>query len=232
MEQATFTDPSDQSAWIYHRWLLSQSLERYQDAQRCDAPQQDTAYQVGPPGRPYRLLCPGSSHAKVAAAGPGPGPEQGGSALWRRASRLCSRRAVIRYQGSQHIHMQAAPISCNIKFSAHRYPLVYIYCCCKECHSSPPLEVVMTAKLMAQMRIFSLAQELQAVLQREICRCESLLDAEDDRSKCKWPMLTMARLLELRKSLHARQGEWQRAACLHCCSLISTMSPPAHLWGS
>ena len=46
MEQATFTDPSDQSAWIYHRWLLSQSLERYQDAQRSDAPQQDTAYQV------------------------------------------------------------------------------------------------------------------------------------------------------------------------------------------
>ena len=48
MEQATFTDPSDQSAWIYHRWLLSQSLKRYQDAQRSGVPQQDTAYQVGP----------------------------------------------------------------------------------------------------------------------------------------------------------------------------------------
>ena len=72
VEQATFTDPSDQSAWIYHRWLLSQSLERYQDAQRSDAPQQDTAYQVGPPGRPHRPLCPGSSPPEVAAGEAGP----------------------------------------------------------------------------------------------------------------------------------------------------------------
>ena len=50
-------------------------------------------------------------------------------------------------------------------------------------------------------------QELQAILQREIRRCESLLDAEDDRSKCKWPMLTMARLLELQESLQAHTGE-------------------------
>lgn len=43
VEQATFTDPSDQSAWIYHRWLLSQALKRYQEAK----PQmQSTAYQV------------------------------------------------------------------------------------------------------------------------------------------------------------------------------------------
>ena len=89
----------------------------------------------------------------------------------------------------------------------------------------------MTGKPTARMRTSSPTQELQAILQREICRCESLLDAEDDRSKCKWPMLTMARLLELHKSIQARQGEWQRAACLHCCSLISTMASPAHLWG-
>lgn len=50
-------------------------------------------------------------------------------------------------------------------------------------------------------------QELRELLEREIDRCEALLEAEADRSKCKWPILTMARLLELRESIHALRGE-------------------------
>ena len=53
MEQATFTDPGDQSAWIYHRWLLSQALQRYHEAE----PQmQSTAYQVQPAHQLSALL--------------------------------------------------------------------------------------------------------------------------------------------------------------------------------
>ena len=51
----------------------------------------------------------------------------------------------------------------------------------------------------------ALLQELNELLTKEIGRCEGLLEAEADRSKCKWPILTMARLLELRDSLHVQQ---------------------------
>ena len=36
MEQATFTDPEDQSAWMYHRWLLSRSLALHAAARGTD----------------------------------------------------------------------------------------------------------------------------------------------------------------------------------------------------
>lgn len=55
-------------------------------------------------------------------------------------------------------------------------------------------------------------------MEREIGRCEGLLEAEADRRNCKWPILTMARLLELRDSLHAQQGEtlaFHQFAMLH-----------------
>lgn len=44
-------------------------------------------------------------------------------------------------------------------------------------------------------------QELVAVLRKEVERCEALLLSEPDRSKCKWPTLTLARLHELLQSL-------------------------------
>ena len=54
-----------------------------------------------------------------------------------------------------------------------------------------------------------LLQELRELLEKEIGRCEALLEAESERSKCKWPILTMARLLELRDFLNAQQGKKQ-----------------------
>jgi len=44
------------------------------------------------------------------------------------------------------------------------------------------------------------------MLAQEVMRCEALLESEPDRSKCKWPILTLARLLELRNMMAAQQG--------------------------
>jgi hypothetical protein len=49
-------------------------------------------------------------------------------------------------------------------------------------------------------------QAIRDVLSKEIVRCEVLLESEPDRSKCKWPLLTMARLLELRSLLDKDGG--------------------------
>lgn len=46
-----------------------------------------------------------------------------------------------------------------------------------------------------------LSQELVAVLRKEVQRCEDLLSSEPDRTRCKWPTLTLARLHELLQSL-------------------------------
>ena len=46
-----------------------------------------------------------------------------------------------------------------------------------------------------------MVQELMETLQQEVERCETLLSSEPDRSKCKWPILTLARLLELQRGI-------------------------------
>ena len=39
------------------------------------------------------------------------------------------------------------------------------------------------------------------VLKREEARCRELLEVEPDRSKCKWPLLTLAHILGLQRSI-------------------------------
>lgn len=91
VRQAVFTDPEDQAPWLYHRWLLSQSVERFKRA-KADGSDGDD-------------------------------------------------------------------------------------------------ETTTTA---------AAAEALAATLEAETAACEELLEAEPDRSKCKWPLLTLARLSEAR----------------------------------
>ena len=106
VRQAVFTDPEDQAPWLYHRWLLSQSVERFKRAGKAKASGDD-----GDDG--------GETTAAAAAAA---------------------------------------------------------------------------------------AEALAATLEAETAACEELLESEPDRSKCKWPLLTLARLSEARAWLERKRG--------------------------
>ena len=162
MEQATFTDPEDQSAWLYHRWLLSQAL----------------ALQAAPSRPPSQT---------------GP-PEVG-------------QQASVILLVWWPMCMQCQP------------------CLSSSCGGTAGERersgCVETACLNAP-------QELQRILRREVERCKSLLDSEPDRGKCKWPILTLARLHKLLHSLGAgagRQAAWGMLRfCSECfCVDLSTM---------
>ena len=101
VRQAVFTDPEDQAPWLYHRWLLSQSVERFRRARKAKKGSGDE-----------------TTTAAVAAA----------------------------------------------------------------------------------------AEALAATLEAEAAACEELLEAEPDRCKCKWPLLTLARLSEARARLERSRG--------------------------
>ena len=61
-----------------------------------------------------------------------------------------------------------------------------------------------SAQGVQQVGVFG--QESEDMLNQEIMRCEALLESESDRSKCKWPILTLARLLELRAMLTSQES--------------------------
>lgn len=44
-------------------------------------------------------------------------------------------------------------------------------------------------------------QSLEAVLQREEERCRELIDIEPERSRLKWPLLTLCLLLKMQRSI-------------------------------
>ncbi len=89
-----------------------------------------------------------------------------------------------------------------------------------------------------QMRFLVLSQEINDVVSREITRCEVLLESEPDRSKCKWPILTMARLLELCSMLDSGEGALdqlhpctaQPAVVQICTALTACMSRTSSMW--
>ena len=116
VRQAVFTDPEDQAPWLYHRWLLSQSVERF---------------------RRRRASSSRRTRGEAEARGGGGDDESTTSAA------------------------AAAGAA---------------------------------------------AEALSATLEAETAACEELLEAEPDRSKCKWPLLTLARLSEARAWLERERA--------------------------
>ena len=50
-------------------------------------------------------------------------------------------------------------------------------------------------------------QEIAGVLKREAGRCRELLEIEPERTRCKWPLLTLAHILGLQHSAKAGNEE-------------------------
>ncbi|KAK9807311.1 hypothetical protein WJX73_000196 [Symbiochloris irregularis] len=58
-------------------------------------------------------------------------------------------------------------------------------------------------------------QDLTEIFEQEVDMCNQLLEVEPDRTKCKWPLLTLARLQEMQQQLGLRagsQGSTQQSA--------------------
>ena len=48
-------------------------------------------------------------------------------------------------------------------------------------------------------------QDLAEIIEQEVDMCTQLLEVEPDRAKCKWPLLTLARLREISKKYDPNQ---------------------------
>ena len=58
------------------------------------------------------------------------------------------------------------------------------------------------------------------MLRKEVERCENLLQSEPDRTKCKWPTLTLARLHELLQGLEGALFRFTPPLMLCECAML------------